>query len=77
MCIRDRAEALDRSHRNIVKTACFGKDRRGYFIRAVCTAPAPLEAARLARCGKRLEKYCGAPVRFIPEIEEQQADGEK
>ena len=71
------AEALDRSHRNIVKTACFGKDSRGYFIRAVCTAPAPLEAARLARCGKRLEKYCGAPVRFIPEIEGQKADGEK
>ena len=68
------AEALDRSHRNIVKTARFGKDKKGYYIKAECAAPAPLEAARLARCGKRLEKYCKAPVRFIPVIDGQKPD---
>ncbi len=52
------AEALDKSHGELVASARFLKERKKYVLEVRCRSRAPLEEARLARLEPRLNKLC-------------------
>lgn len=59
------AEALDKSHGQIVRSAAFHVTGEGLTLEVECVAPAPLERGRVARLEERMAKLYDRPVTVV------------